>query len=314
MARRKAREPAANPDERGRERADYIGYNDRVNFLRGLYFALRAPTKPKGVTYQKLSSASHAGLSDSGWTNLFKYARSDSATDDGISKHFSDEQYTALVHFCKQERIFERDRSIESLRELDGYLGIAMAAFLNIGNQSSSQVAERAPGTYRVFHRSQLVPSKYVCGVAVFAEPDPLKTITVHQYYEQPAGTDDLSLGRIAEEHIGSLVRKNGRYLIISNDTMHQDFRITVLPQFRMQNQKLYLATGVMLGFNQSSLLSVLPVMFERYSDATDWPLGPSGSELRAQYGIHSEENVDEVVVAQLEAQRQLIKVQLGLN
>lgn len=155
------------------------------------------------------------------------------------------EQYRKLVNYLIKEGLWQTSEFGKLTNMVEHSLYYSLLEFLDIRSITENNMKERAPGLYKMYRPSLLIPDRYVVG-ALYIWVDKVSK-SLRTYELQKFTGKDGSPPKIEQYH-GYLVRKSKKYVILARDNTMSSLQVTFMPDFLREEKEITVFIGVTMG------------------------------------------------------------------
>lgn len=199
------------------------------------------------------SIAKEIGVSDDVFNNFMQCKSS-----------LPDDAHRRLLHYLADQKLATDWGDGHDEARSPGALFHALVHFLDVSEQTLTNLSKEAPGLYTMWRSSTDLPGKFVKGMLKIEHDTVSSAIATREV--QHYGGDDGTVA-ITEIFDGNMIKKARHYIMVSRQ-IHRSGppRITVLDNVLFEDGKVVVMQGMTTGFYGENALFCAPIYLERTS------------------------------------------------
>ncbi|MEM9670894.1 MAG: hypothetical protein AAF950_18480 [Pseudomonadota bacterium] len=202
------------------------------------------------------------------------------------------DHYEKIIDYFNDNLLWPTQRTQALLSDIPDNLFHALSLFFGVHTYTIQNVRIRAPGLYKIYTESLVLPKHIVVGAMWISYDE--KTHAVQTRELQIYSGDERSRNR-REEYHGYLIRKSKKYMIVARDQSGDGVQVYFLPHFAREDQEIISFEGMVVGIAGGRVFS-RPVVLERFDGEEE--------ELIETLNIYPDEEISPLVLAHLKNQR----------
>ena len=239
--------------------------------------------KEKGMAYQYIID--EAKLTNTSVSKLSRFC-----TQHDKWKHtLVTSDYKLLVTWIIGNGYWNDNSFSSSISSLEHNIYHSLCSFLMIGQGTKDDIEERAPGLYRVYRHSILLPKQYVVGMSKIWKDENTQAICViEEYGRDSEKTGEIEFRGIYESYHGYMTQKGGNYYLLTRDESVSTLNMTTLPYGRRDKDVITMMYGMTQGTMDKNSYSS-KIFYERFDGEED--------DLKQYIGLYKKRDMPKIVL-----------------